>query len=157
LPCSVSARQIALMTSMATKGKSIFNIATVATLSTTTIRSWMLTNCIGSCFIKPFVAKRKGGKRVTQNLIRFDLVEYNKITPKYQTWMMGNSNAEPLEPDNPVQNSTMDQYKAVFRKVHKQQSAQRVTRSVWEQIWTLPIENLHKLVKQRRNCGKAQG
>jgi hypothetical protein len=59
--------------------------------------------------------------------------------------MTGNSNAEPPEPDNPVQNSTMDQYKAVFRKVHKQQSAQRVTSSVWEQIWTLPIENLHKL------------
>jgi hypothetical protein len=46
----------------------------------------------------------------------------------------------------------MDQYKAVFRKVHKQQSAQRVTGSVWEQIWSLPIKNLHKLVKQRRNC-----
>jgi hypothetical protein len=89
---------------------------------------------------------------VTQNSIRFDLADYNKITQKYQTWMTGNSNAEPLEPENPIQNSTMDQYKAVFRKVHKQQSAQRVTSSVWEQIWTLPIENLHKLVKQRRNC-----
>jgi hypothetical protein len=46
----------------------------------------------------------------------------------------------------------MDQYKAVFRRVHKQQLAQRVTSSVWEQIWALPIKNLHKLVKQRRNC-----
>jgi hypothetical protein len=44
----------------------------------------------------------------------------------------------------------MDQYKAVFRKLHKQQSAQRVMSSHWEQIWTLPLENLHKLVKQRR-------
>ena len=64
--------------------------------------------------------------------------------------MLGNSNAEPPEPALPVQNSTMDQYKAVFRKLHKQQSAQRVTSSHWEQIWTLPLENLHKLVKQRR-------
>ena len=96
--------------------------------------------------------KKRGGKRVTQNSIRFDLADYNEMTQKYQTWMTGNSNAEPPEPDNPVQNSTMDQYKAVFRKVHKQQSAQRVTSNVWEQIWTLPVENLHKLVKQRRNC-----
>jgi hypothetical protein len=46
----------------------------------------------------------------------------------------------------------MDQYKEAFRKVHKQQSVQCVTSSIWEQFWTLPIENLHKLVKQRRNC-----
>jgi hypothetical protein len=82
----------------------------------------------------------------------FDLADYNEITQKYQTWMTGNSNAKPPEPDNPVQNSTMDQYTAVFCKVHKQQSAQHVTSSVWVQIWTLPIESLHKLVKQRRNC-----
>jgi hypothetical protein len=66
--------------------------------------------------------------------------------------MTENSNAKPPEPNNPVQNLAMDQYKAVFRKVHKQQSAQHVTSSVWEQIWTLPIKNLHKRVKQRRNC-----
>jgi hypothetical protein len=65
--------------------------------------------------------------------------------------MLGNSNVEPPEPALPVQNSTMDQqYKAVFRKLHKQQSAQRVTSSHWEQIWTLSLENLHKLVKQQR-------
>jgi hypothetical protein len=78
--------------------------------------------------------KKRGGKRVIQNSIRFNLADYNKITQKYQTWMMDNSNAKPPEPKNPVQNLTMDQYKAVFRKVHKQQSAQRVTSSVWEQI-----------------------
>jgi hypothetical protein len=94
--------------------------------------------------------KKRGGKRVTENSIRFDPVDYNLITTKYQTWMLGNSNVEPPEPALPVQNSTMDQYKAVFRKLHKQQSAQRVTGSHWEQIWTLPLENLHKLVKQRR-------
>jgi hypothetical protein len=97
--------------------------------------------------------KNRGGERVTQNSIRFDLADYNEKAQKHQTWMMGNSNAEPPEPENPIQNSTMVQYKAVFcNKVHKQQSAQRVTSSVWEPIWTLPIENLHKLVKQRRNC-----
>ena len=94
--------------------------------------------------------KKRGGKRVTENSIRFDPVDYNLITTKYQTWKLGNSNVEPPEPALPVQNSTMDQYKAVFRKLHKQQSAQRVTSSHWEQIWTLPLENLHKLVKQRR-------
>jgi hypothetical protein len=94
--------------------------------------------------------KKRGGKRGTENSIRFDPVDYELVTKTYQTWMLGNSNAEPPEPKIPVQNSTMDQYKAVFRKVHKQQSAQRVTSSHWEQIWTLPLENLHKLVKQRR-------
>jgi hypothetical protein len=45
---------------------------------------------------------------------------------------------------------TWDQYTAVFRNLHKQQSAQRVTSSHREQIWTLPLENLHKLVKKPR-------
>jgi hypothetical protein len=48
----------------------------------------------------------------------------------------------------------MDQHKAVFCKVHNQQSAQHDTSSVWEQIWTLPIKNLHKIVKQRRKNGE---
>jgi hypothetical protein len=64
--------------------------------------------------------KKRGGKRVTENSIRFDPVDYNLITTKYQTWMLGNSNVEPAKPALPVQNSTMDQYKAVFRKLHKQ-------------------------------------
>jgi hypothetical protein len=92
--------------------------------------------------------KEKGGERETENLIQFDLVDYNLITKKYQTWMLGNSKEEPPEPGFPEQILTMNQYKADFRKLHKQQSAQRVTSSHWEQIWMLPLENLQKLVKQ---------
>jgi hypothetical protein len=73
-------------------------------------------------------------------LIQSNLVDYKKITQKYRMWMTGNSKAEPLQPKNPVQNSTMDQYKEVIHKVHKQQSAQCVNSSVWEQIWMLSME-----------------
>jgi hypothetical protein len=45
----------------------------------------------------------------------------------------------------------MDHYKAVFQKLQKQQSAQRVMISHWEQIWTLTLENLHERVKQSAN------
>ena len=68
---------------------------------------------------------------MTENSIRFDLVDYTEITNKYQTWMVGNSNVELPEPTLPVQNSTMDQYKAVFQKLHKQQFAQHVKSSHW--------------------------
>jgi hypothetical protein len=47
--------------------------------------------------------KKRGGKRVTENSIRFDSVDYNLITTKYQTWMLGNSNVEQPEPALPVQ------------------------------------------------------
>jgi hypothetical protein len=63
---------------------------------------------------------------VTQNLIQLDPVDYKEISQKYQTWMTGNSKVEPLEPKNPVKNLTMDQYKLVFCKVHKQQLAQPI-------------------------------
>jgi hypothetical protein len=38
--------------------------------------------------------REKVGKPVTQNVISFDLEDYQEITRKYQMWMMGNLNAK---------------------------------------------------------------
>jgi hypothetical protein len=100
--------------------------------------------------------KARGGPRVQndQIVIKFDAVKYEEVMARYQTWMSGNDGVEPPEPLKPVQLSTIDQYKAVFRYIHKQQCAKRVSSSVWEQIWTLPLVELHRLVKNRRGAVK---
>jgi hypothetical protein len=80
--------QTILMTSTTAKRKSISNFA---------------TSVILQMFCVDF-----------ENWIQFDPVDYNLITTKYQTLMLGNSNVEPPKPALPIQNSAMDQYKAVF-------------------------------------------
>jgi hypothetical protein len=89
-----------------------------------------------------------------QIVMKFDPIKYAEVMTRYQTWMSGNGGSEPPEPVKPVQLSTIDQYKAVFRHIHAQQVAQRVSSSSWEQIWTLPLVELHRLVKNRRSAVK---
>jgi hypothetical protein len=99
--------------------------------------------------------KERGGPRVNnRTVIKFDPEKYREVIKLYETWMLGNTGIQPPEPKKPVQLSTIDQYKAVFRHLHKRQCAQRVTSSVWEQIWTLPLVELHNLVKNRRSSVK---
>jgi hypothetical protein len=100
--------------------------------------------------------KKRGGKRALDDAVavKFDKPEYDKVISKYQAWMMGNAGAEPAEPLKPVMLSTIDQYKAVFSYIHKQQVAKRVNGLVWDQIWTLPLKELYRLVKNRRGAVK---
>ena len=73
---------------------------------------------------------------------------------KYKVWLNVNDGTAPPEPTKPVGKQTIDQYKAVLRLVYKMQTPQRVLGLVWDQIWTLPCEQLHKVVKERRSAIK---
>lgn len=91
--------------------------------------------------------KQRGGPRGTvESRNRFDDVAYDRILLQYQSWM-SDTGTDPPEPTKPVKLSTIDQYKAIFRQLYKQQLAQRVNSLTWEQIWTVPLVELYQLVK----------
>jgi hypothetical protein len=98
--------------------------------------------------------KRGGSKESRTNGTRFVRSDYDAVMAKYQGWMDSADGSSPPEPAKPVGKQTIDQYKAVLRWVYKNQTAQRVLGLVWDQIWTLPCEQIHKVVKERRGAIK---
>jgi hypothetical protein len=101
--------------------------------------------------------KKRGGTRDAtrangNNFVRSD---YDLVMARYDDYLSNRSDGSaPPEPTKPVGKQTIDQYKAVLRWIYKSQTAQRVLALVWDQIWTLPCENLHKVVKERRSAMK---
>jgi hypothetical protein len=73
---------------------------------------------------------------------------------KYKDWLASNNGMAPPEPTKPVGKKMIDQYKAVLHWIYKSQTAQQILGLVWDQIWTLPYEQLHKVVKERRSAIK---
>ena len=96
--------------------------------------------------------KRRGGKpkpSERQQKCAFDEPLYRATMAKYEHWFES-PHQSPDEPDNPVGESTIALYKTVIRNLYKEQTANRALTSTWDQIWTLPLLNLHNLVKIRR-------
>ena len=92
--------------------------------------------------------KKRGGSRETRkNGTGFVRSDYDAVMEKYQGWMDSADGSSPPEPAKPVGKQTIHQYKAVLRWVYKNQTAQRVLGLVWDQIWTLTCEQIHKVVK----------
>ena len=99
--------------------------------------------------------KKRGGSRETRasgnNFVR---ANYDEVMAKYMAFLTSHDGSAPPEPAKPVGKQTIDQYKAVLLWVYKTQTARRVLSLVWDQIWTLPCEQLHKVVKERRSAMK---
>jgi hypothetical protein len=99
--------------------------------------------------------KKRGGKRDDRiNGTRFVCSDYDAVMDKYKVWLNSNNGTAPPEPSKPVGKQTIDQYKAVLCWVYKTQTVQQVLGLVWDQIWMLPCEQLHKVVKERRSAVK---
>jgi hypothetical protein len=75
----------------------------------------------------------------------------DSVMDQYKGWLDSNNGMALPEPTNPAGKQTIDQYKAVLHWVYKSQTAQQqVLGLVLDQIWMLPCEQLHKVVKERR-------
>jgi hypothetical protein len=99
--------------------------------------------------------KKGGGKRDDRiNGTRFVRSDYDAVMDKCKVGLNSSNGMAPPEPSKPVGKQTIDQYKAVLCWVYKNQTAQRVLGLVWDQICTLPCEQLHKGVKERRSAIK---
>jgi hypothetical protein len=91
--------------------------------------------------------KKRGGLGVLRE--KFDRAAYDNVMAVYEDWF-DDTSLPPPEPDKPVGERCIAQYKTVIKWIYKDQVAQRVCSITWAQIWTLPLENLHGLVKVRR-------
>jgi hypothetical protein len=100
------------------------------------------------------LAFREKNPKRTRDGPKFDVAAYDAIMLTYQR----NGHTVNFElvhhPTNPVSGETFDQYKAVLKKLHRQQVAERVNNSPWEMIWTQPFDELQQYVKQRRPKAK---
>ena len=56
----------------------------------------------------------------------------------------------PLEPEDPVGEATISLYKTVIHTIYVEQTAKRIQSRTWDQVWTLPLQNLHNLVEIRQ-------
>jgi hypothetical protein len=94
--------------------------------------------------------KDADGRLIPASLTRFDLTDYNAVMSKYRQWLLSPTES-PLEPESPVGERMNAAYKTALHWVYKDQVAKRVCAHTWDQIWTLPLLNLHNLVKIRRS------
>ena len=93
--------------------------------------------------------KKRGGKPSQRGNQHFDLDLYKETMAKYERWFE-RMDEPPEEPDNPVGEATIALYKTVIRSIYSEQVARRIQCRTWDQVWTLPLLNLHNLVKVRR-------
>jgi hypothetical protein len=92
--------------------------------------------------------RKRGGKGGTRQ--QFSLTDYNEVMDVYKTWLV-NPTTAPAEPQMPIGVSAFVQYQQAIKWVHARHVAERMTGYTWEHVWTLPLRNLHQLVKNRRN------
>jgi hypothetical protein len=88
----------------------------------------------------------KGGS--TESRSQFDRSEYNTVMGKYHQWLLSPTKT-PVEPKKPVGERMIAAYKTALCWVYNDQVARRVCALTWDQIWMLPLVNLHNLVKIR--------
>ena len=93
---------------------------------------------------------RGGTKAARERKEYFDLEDYRCIVE--QSFTGGNQldgmYAAPVA-QKPIEHSTFQMYKACIRKVHKVQTAKRVNRCTWEELWTEEHDLLYKIVCDR--------
>ena len=100
-------------------------------------------------FYQAMRPKKKRGGRGKPSGCHFDKELYLETMRLYDPFWKSPHKA-PDEPDDPVGEATISMYKTVLRNIYKEQTASRVNDRTWDQIWTLPLLNLHNLVKIRR-------
>jgi hypothetical protein len=59
-----------------------------------------------------------------------------------------------LTPAKPTSNSTFIQYRAALRLVYKYQRTANVCSLAWDQLWTMPFDDMAKIVKSRKASSK---
>lgn len=94
--------------------------------------------------------KKKVGGKARTDQPHFDRPDYDRVMLLLRPFFENPGAAEAPEPENPTGESSFATHKTVLRWIWKDQIARRVCPLTWEQIWMIPLQNLHTLVKNRR-------
>ena len=110
-------------------------------------------------FFQTFRAQRKsGGNRELMRLgLVFEGSVYDKFMEKYcetPTVPGTKEQIDFLTPAKPTSNSTFIQYRAALRLLYKYQRTSGVCCKSWDQLWTMPFDDMAKIVKNRKALTK---
>ena len=92
--------------------------------------------------------RKRGGKGGNPGQ-GFDTAEYNAILQSYRTWM-ANPTGPPVGPAKPMGVSQFVHYMMGVKEYWEDLCAQDFCRLSWDLLWNLPLKNLHKYVKGRK-------
>jgi hypothetical protein len=87
------------------------------------------------------------GRPKSSNSLHFRPADFNEVIDKYGNVQNG---AEIDDPSQGIGSSAVGQYKAAIKKLWEQQVQDNVNGvRAWNLVWTLPVEDMAKMVKSR--------
>jgi hypothetical protein len=92
---------------------------------------------------------RKRGGKGGNPAQGWDTAEYKAILGSYRSWME-NPTGPPVGPAKPMGNSQFVHYMMGVKEYWEDLCAQDFCRLGWDLLWNLPLKNLHKYVKGRK-------
>jgi hypothetical protein len=92
--------------------------------------------------------RKRGGKGGNQGH-GWDTAEYNHVLQTYSSWMQ-NPTGPPVGPAKPIGISQFVHYMMGVKEYWEDLCARDYCKLSWDLLWTLPLKNLHKYVKSRK-------
>jgi hypothetical protein len=105
-------------------------------------------------FYQTFRGQKKRGGKKRKSDVFFDSQDYDSVMDLFQAWWNGGQVGDAPKPTKPCGKQCFDQYKAILRKTYKRQVACGVCSIPWEHMWTLRLDELSGLVKERKAVAK---
>jgi hypothetical protein len=100
-------------------------------------------------FFQAMRPQRKRGGRGGNPGKGFDDEEYKTVLASYREWM-SNPTSPPVGPEKPIGISQFVHYMLAIKDIWEDLSTQGFCSLTWEQLWNLPLKNLLKYVKGRK-------
>ena len=101
--------------------------------------------------------KRGGNRELLKAGLVFESSVYDEFRQRYRDTPTVPGTPEQIEfltPDKPTSNSTFIQYRAALRLLYKYQRTSGVCSKAWDQLWTMPFDDMAKIVKSRKAITK---
>jgi hypothetical protein len=80
----------------------------------------------------------------------WDTAEYHAVLESYRVWMSSNPTEPPVGPEKPIGISQFVHYMLGIKEYWEDLCHQDFCKLTWEQLWNLPLKNLQKYVKNRK-------
>jgi hypothetical protein len=101
-------------------------------------------------FYQSMHSQQKRGSKVGNPGHGWDTTEYNAVLESYRFWMSSNPTELPVGPAKPIGISQSINYMMGVKEHWEFLCAQDFCKLSWDLLWKLPLKNLHKYVKNRK-------
>lgn len=94
-------------------------------------------------FRNKYEAKGRQGRE------KFDLSDYHYVTQRWGHYAFGEDSVQIPDPEKPLSEKSLDQYRSAIRDLHTEQFAARINRYTWNEIWTIYSKRLIQVAAGR--------